>query len=174
MPRAIGKTRSRARATREFLLSVPPGLREGDLSPDTRPPVPLRFFLPRNARAGARFYLATDETDSTSLAYFRSRGAVLLSDLLTPADSALLSWPGHYADVLAVVEQQVLARAAYLVGSELSSTTGGAVNLRTRLGFPQWSWSVLLRGTELGARQDDLRRRRGARARAGASSDAIP
>ncbi|GAA5860426.1 hypothetical protein JCM3774_000415 [Rhodotorula dairenensis] len=109
------------------------------------------------SRQGDPFYLATDETNSTSLAYFRSRGAVLLSDLLTPADSDLLSWPGHYADVLSVVEQEVLGRASYFVGSELSSTTGGAVNVRTRHGKPQWSWSVLLRGTDLGARQDDLR-----------------
>ncbi|KWU45804.1 hypothetical protein RHOSPDRAFT_6890, partial [Rhodotorula sp. JG-1b] len=103
-------------------------------------------------RDGDPFYLATDETDPTSLAYFRSRGAVLLSDLLSPADSALLSWPGNYNDVLSVVEQQVLARADYFVGSELSSTTGGAVNLRMRLGKPEWSWSVVLRGTELGGR----------------------
>ena len=111
------------------------------------------FLLPH------RFYLATDETDPTSLAYFRSRGAVLLSDLLSPADSALLSWPGNYNDVLSVVEQQVLARADYFVGSELSSTTGGAVNLRMSLGKPEWSWSVVLRGTELGGRQDNLRER---------------
>lgn len=104
-----------------------------------------------------RFYLATDETDPTSLAYFRSHGAVLLSDLLSPADSALLSWPGNYNDILSVVEQQALARADYFVGSELSSTTGGAVNLRTRLGKPDWSWSLLLRGTDLGGRQDNLR-----------------
>lgn len=107
-----------------------------------------------------RFYLATDETDPTSLAYFRTRGGVLLSDLLSPADSALLSWPANYNDVLSVVEQQVLARADYFVGSELSSTTGGAVNLRIRAGKPDWSWSVVLRGTaELGGRQDNLRER---------------
>lgn len=161
----ICRNRFRARVIREFAKES--GLiRSGEGNP------PFSLTRTRSVLAPSlalclltrRFYLATDETDPTSLAYFRSRGAVLLSDLLTPADSALLSWPGNYNDVLSVVEQQVLARADYFVGSELSSTTGGAVNLRTRLGKPEWSWSVVLRGkTDLGGRQDNLRvRRRGA------------
>ncbi|GAA5979011.1 hypothetical protein JCM10908_002772 [Rhodotorula pacifica] len=129
-------------------------LREGRETLAARVGKEVREFVPQE---GDPFYLATDETNSTSLSYFRSHGAVLLSDLLTPADTALLSWPASYNDVLSVVEQQVLARADFFVGSELSSTTGGAVNVRTRLGKEEWSWSVLLRGTDLGQRQDNLR-----------------
>ncbi|BGP22089.1 proteophosphoglycan ppg4 [Rhodotorula toruloides] len=89
------------------------------------------------------FYLATDETNTTSLSYFRSRGALLLSDLLTPRDSALLGYPAAYTDVLAVVEQQVLASSDYFVGSEMSSTSGGAVNGRLAMGREEWSWGLL-------------------------------
>lgn len=96
------------------------------------------------------FYLATDETNATSLSYFRSRGAILLSDLLTPQDSALLGPPAAYTDVLAVVEQQVLARSDYFVGSEMSSTSGGAVNARLARGEEEWSWGLL--GREEGRR----------------------
>lgn len=101
---------------------------------------------PSLVRSLARsFYLATDENNTTSLAYFRSRGAVLLSDLLTPADTAALGWPASYGDVLAVVEQQVLARSDFFVGSELSSTSGGAINDRMALGKDGWSWTLLTR-----------------------------
>lgn len=109
--------------------------------------------LPLRADA---FYLATDETNTTSLAYFRSRGAVLLSDLLTARDaSTLLGWPASYTDVLAVVEQQVLARADFFIGSEMSSTSGGAINDRLAMGKEPWSWSLLTRG---GARRRVRRR----------------
>ncbi|GAA5927596.1 hypothetical protein JCM1841_002349 [Sporobolomyces salmonicolor] len=91
------------------------------------------------------FYLATDESNATSLALYRSRGAVLLSDLLRPEDLDTLGWPGSYGDVRALVEQQVLARSDFFVGSELSSTTGGAVNVRAALRKPDWSWSLLKR-----------------------------
>ncbi|GJN87885.1 hypothetical protein Rhopal_000840-T1 [Rhodotorula paludigena] len=89
------------------------------------------------------FYLATDETNTTALAYYRSRGAILLSDLFIPADTAALGWTSSYTDILAVVEQQVLAHADFFVGSELSSTSGGAINDRTALGKEEWSWSLL-------------------------------
>ncbi|BGP37162.1 hypothetical protein JCM10450v2_001068 [Rhodotorula kratochvilovae] len=89
------------------------------------------------------FYLATDESNATSLAYYRSHGAVLLSDLFTPQDAATLGWTASYSDVLAVVEQQVLARSDFFVGSELSSTSGGAINDRTALGREEWSWALL-------------------------------
>lgn len=161
MWRVIGRNRFRARVIRESFASWAWAW-EPEVSsfadPDAVRPLCI-LAPPPHTHMTHRFYLATDETDPTSLAYFRSRGAVLLSDLLSPADSALLSWPGNYNDVLSVVEQQVLARADYFVGSELSSTTGGAVNLRTRLGKPEWSWSVVLRGTDLGGRQDNLRER---------------
>ncbi|GAA5844978.1 hypothetical protein JCM9279_000069 [Rhodotorula babjevae] len=102
-------------------------------------------FYERLPRRDDPFYLATDERNASALAYYRSHGAVLLSDLLTPADAAQLGPAASYGDVLAVVEQQVLARSDYFVGSELSSTSGGAVNVRTALGKEEWSWALLTR-----------------------------
>ncbi|KPV76842.1 uncharacterized protein RHOBADRAFT_51829 [Rhodotorula graminis WP1] len=102
-------------------------------------------FDERLPRGDDPFYLATDERNATALAYYRSHGAVLLSDLVTPADSSQLGPSASYMDVLAVVEQQVLARSDYFLGSELSSTSGGAVNVRTALGKEDWSWALLTR-----------------------------
>ncbi|GAA5826315.1 hypothetical protein JCM11251_007251 [Rhodosporidiobolus azoricus] len=89
------------------------------------------------------FYLATDESNSTSLDYYRSHGAVVLSDLLLPSDLDLLGPSSSYTDVLAVVEQQILSRSDFFVGSELSSTSGGAINDRLASGKEEWSWSLL-------------------------------
>ncbi|KAK4052037.1 Cell division control protein 7 [Microbotryomycetes sp. JL201] len=89
------------------------------------------------------FYLATDETDPRALDYFRSQGAVLLPDLMTPEDAAQLGWESSFTDLLALVEQHVLARSDFFVGSKMSSTTGGIINIRTRLGLPQQSWSFV-------------------------------
>ncbi|GAA5902852.1 hypothetical protein JCM8208_006493 [Rhodotorula glutinis] len=102
-------------------------------------------FDERLPRRDDPFYLATDERNATALAYYRAHGAVLVSDLLTAADSAQLGPSASYSDVLAVVEQQVLAHSDYFVGSELSSTSGGAVNVRTALGKEDWSWASLTR-----------------------------
>ena len=68
---------------------------------------------------------------------------MLLSDLLLPADLAYLGPISSYNDILALVEQQVLARSEFFAGSELSSTTGGAVNVRTGLGKEEWSWNIV-------------------------------
>ncbi|GAA6043640.1 hypothetical protein JCM8097_000849 [Rhodosporidiobolus ruineniae] len=111
------------------------------------------------------FYLATDESNATSLAYYRQHGALLLTDLLhpspsssspsSPSDNSPYSDPlltahlgpsAAYTDVLGLVEQQILARASFFVGSELSSTTGGAVNVRLSLkgeSEGEWGWRVV-------------------------------
>jgi hypothetical protein len=98
----------------------------------------LADSLPRNS-----FYLATDEEDPRALAHYRSHGAILLSDLLTPSDSQSLGWQSSFVDLLALVEQEILANADFFVGSKMSSTTGGIVNLREARRMPSWSWSLL-------------------------------
>ena len=75
------------------------------------------------------FYLATDERNATALALFRSEGAVLAVDLLTAADRRELagSWALLFTDVVAVLEQEVLARAGLFYGHAMSSFVGSSV-----------------------------------------------
>lgn len=90
-----------------------------------------------------RWFLATDETDPEALAMFRYAGALLIEDLLTGQDRAALGWRAFFGDTLAIVSQGVLARSNFFIGSYMSSTTGGAINSRIRLGQPDWSWTVV-------------------------------
>ncbi|KDE02822.1 hypothetical protein MVLG_06646 [Microbotryum lychnidis-dioicae p1A1 Lamole] len=79
------------------------------------------------------FYLATDETDPKALAYYRRQGAVLLHEVMGQDElEDVLGWRAKYWDLLALVEQEVLAQSDYFVGSRMSSTTGGALNSRLR------------------------------------------
>lgn len=75
------------------------------------------------------------------LATFRKKGAVLLHDLMTPADASELGWQASFTDLLALVEQEILARADYFVGSGMSSTSGGVVNMREASKMPSWTWA---------------------------------
>ncbi|KAL8279182.1 hypothetical protein RQP46_008438 [Phenoliferia psychrophenolica] len=85
------------------------------------------------------FFLATDDTSPESLAYYRSQGALLLADLLTPSDLIILGWQGSFAALRALAEQLVLSHADYFVGSFMSSTTGGALNMRAVRGHEAWT-----------------------------------
>ncbi|KAL8281330.1 hypothetical protein RQP46_006364 [Phenoliferia psychrophenolica] len=90
------------------------------------------------------YYLATDETNTTALAYYRAAGALLLSDLVTPADmNATLGVDASFLDVLSLVEQVVLSRSDYFVGSTMSGETGGAINMRLARGKEEWSWDFI-------------------------------
>jgi hypothetical protein len=97
-----------------------------------------------------RWYLATDERAPEVLAYARSKGAILVSDLLPPrrlifgidghplSESALerlVGWPLLLTDVLGVVEQTIMARASVFYGQYRSSVAGGVVNLRAVRGM---------------------------------------
>lgn len=62
---------------------------------------------------------------------------------MTPADAQKLGWQASFTDLLALVEQQVLAGADYFVGSAMSSTTGGVINYRIVGGKERWSWRLL-------------------------------
>lgn len=86
------------------------------------------------SRVYHRFYLATDERNAGALDYFTKNGAVLIHDLLTKEDRREFGWPLFLTDVLSLVEQAVLARAAYFVGHAMSSVSGGIVNLRAANG----------------------------------------
>ncbi|KAG1735593.1 uncharacterized protein EDB91DRAFT_1056235 [Suillus paluster] len=81
-----------------------------------------------------KFYIATDERDPTNLAYLRDQGAILITDLLTIDDRRNFGWPLMLTDVLSLVEQATLARAAYFYAHAHSSVAGGVVNLRASYG----------------------------------------
>ncbi|KAG8905648.1 hypothetical protein FRB99_008489 [Tulasnella sp. 403] len=80
-----------------------------------------------------RFFMATDERSPQSLAHFKTYGAVLIHDLLTPEELGEYKW-FLLTDVLALVEQAVLGRSYYLYCHAMSSVAGGAVNLRALMG----------------------------------------
>lgn len=79
-----------------------------------------------------RWFLATDERDPKALKAARSQNAILISELLesTPELRRLVGWPLLFGDVLALVEQQIMARAAVFFGQARSSVVGGVVNIR--------------------------------------------
>lgn len=92
-----------------------------------------------------RWYLATDERSPEALDYARSKGAVTISDLLLAPQSVsstacemsgetslrrIEGWPLLFTDVLALVEQSVMARAGLFWAQWRSSVAGGVVNLR--------------------------------------------
>ena len=82
-----------------------------------------------------RYYIATDERHPDNLQYLRDQGAILITDLLTKEDRREYGWPILLTDVLALVEQSIMSRAAYFYAHALSSLAGGAVNLRAGLGM---------------------------------------
>lgn len=79
-----------------------------------------------------RWFLATDERDPKALQYAREQNATLIHEILAdmPGINRLFGWPVLYTDVLALVEQNVMARAAFFFGHSRSSVVGGVVNLR--------------------------------------------
>ncbi|VDB87335.1 unnamed protein product [Peniophora sp. CBMAI 1063] len=83
---------------------------------------------------GDPFYLATDERDVTARAHFREKGAILLPDILSQDDLDELGWPLLLTDIRVVVEQELLARAAYFTGTHMSSVAGGVLNMRAAHG----------------------------------------
>ena len=91
----------------------------------------LKFETLTRLRRLLRFYLATDERNATALACFRSEGAVFASVLLTAADRRELagSWSLVFTDVVAVLEQEVLARSGTFYGHAMSSFVGASVDL---------------------------------------------
>lgn len=54
----------------------------------------------------------------------------MISDLLFPEDRRIIGWPLLFTDVLALLEQSVMAHAAYFYAHAMSSVAGGVVNQR--------------------------------------------
>ncbi|KZO95342.1 hypothetical protein CALVIDRAFT_482956 [Calocera viscosa TUFC12733] len=84
-----------------------------------------------------KIFLATDALDDGSVRLAHSNGAVLLSDLLTPADRASLGSLGQFMmlrDVQAVLEHELLARAAFYYGHAMSAAGGIILEARARAG----------------------------------------
>lgn len=82
----------------------------------------------------SRFFVATDERDPKNLTYLTNNGVVLINDLLTFEDRRTFGWPLIMSDVVAILEQATLARAAYFYGHAMSSVAGGVINMRAARG----------------------------------------
>lgn len=81
--------------------------------------------------------MATDERDPKVLAIARAKNATLFHDIVdsSPQLRRLLGWPMLITDVMALVEQEVMARSAFFSAYAHSSVAGGVVNLRTVRGM---------------------------------------
>lgn len=81
--------------------------------------------------------MATDERSPQGLQIARERGALTITDILssTPTLRQLVGWPLLFSDVQALVEQNVMARAAIVFGQARSSVMGGVMNIRAARGM---------------------------------------
>jgi hypothetical protein len=80
------------------------------------------------------FYVATDERAEDALATIAAHGAVFLDDLLEMDDLRTFGWPLMLTDFRALVEQHLLAHAAFFYAHSMSSVAGGIVNMRANAG----------------------------------------
>jgi hypothetical protein len=100
------------------------------------PPLSYTPHLPtRRLTPFARYYIATDERNPDNLKYLREQGGVLFTDLLTKEDYREYGWQILLTDVVALVEQSIMSRAAYFYAHALSSMAGGVMNLRAGSGM---------------------------------------
>ncbi|PBK61615.1 hypothetical protein ARMSODRAFT_990619 [Armillaria solidipes] len=132
------RVKSHLKKGREFISAVRRGnetLRTCNvLVPELRPDVDI--LKKKTPLADDRFYVATDERDTTILEAFRNDGAVFMDDLLTTGDRrGELSWALMLTDFRGLVEQIVLSRAAFFYGHAMSSVAGGVMNLRALRGM---------------------------------------
>ncbi|KAF8555820.1 hypothetical protein OG21DRAFT_1410330 [Imleria badia] len=117
---------------REVLASMHGGTATVYDVPDAHPDPLLVTLDPPNL--DDKYYIATDERDPNNLQFLRDQGAVLITDLLTNEDHREYGWPILLTDVLALVEQSIMSRAAYFYAHAFSSVAGGVMNLRAGLG----------------------------------------
>ena len=85
-------------------------------------------------RSDDPFFVATDERDPDARRKIAAAGAVFMSDLLTLDDRRAFGWPLMITDILALVEQQLLAHSAFFYGHAMSSLAGVIMNLRAARG----------------------------------------
>ncbi|KAF8126161.1 hypothetical protein EV363DRAFT_1174586 [Boletus edulis] len=117
---------------RDILVSMHGGTATAYDVPDAHPDPLLVTLDP--PKPNDKYYIATDERDPNNLQYLRDQRAVLITDLLTQEDHREYGWPILLTDVLALVEQSIMSRAAYFYAHALSSVAGGVMNLRGNLG----------------------------------------
>lgn len=80
------------------------------------------------------FFVATDERDPEARHKIAAAGAIFLSDLLTMDDRREFGWSIMITDVLALVEQQLLAHSSFFYAHAMSSLAGVITNLRAARG----------------------------------------
>ncbi|KAN0086013.1 hypothetical protein V8E55_007147 [Tylopilus felleus] len=128
----LARIRKHLQSGRETLVAMHGGQSTVYNVPDAQPDSSLVTLDPPNP--DDKYYIATDERDPDNLTYLREQGAVLISDLLTKEDHREYGWPILVTDVLALVEQSIMSRAAYFYAHAFSSVAGGVMNLRGGLG----------------------------------------
>lgn len=81
--------------------------------------------------------MATDERSLAGLRIASDSGALTISSILStsPTLRRLVGWPLMFSDVLALVEQNIMARSALVFGQARSSVIGGVMNLRAERGM---------------------------------------
>ena len=94
------------------------------------------------ADLASSFYLATDERSPEGLQYARQNGAVFIGDLITFEDRQFVGWPLLVTDVLALLEQLVMAQSEYFYGHAMSSVAGGVVNMRAARGVDSRTYLI--------------------------------
>lgn len=85
-------------------------------------------------REGDPFFLATDERSPDGIKSIKENGAVSIGDLITAEDRREFGLGIMLTDILALVEQAVLARSYFFCGQHYSSMAGGVVNYRAARG----------------------------------------
>ncbi|KAH7882455.1 hypothetical protein F5I97DRAFT_1817012 [Phlebopus sp. FC_14] len=120
------------REGRDILISMHGGVAGTYNVPDATPDLSLVSLDP--PEPDDKYYIATDERDPENLQYLREQGAVLITDLLTKDDRIKFGWSIMLTDVLSLLEQATLSRAAYFYAHALSSVAGGVMNLRAGSG----------------------------------------
>jgi hypothetical protein len=83
----------------------------------------------------ASFFVATDEIDPAHLEILREAKAILISDLLTVDYRRRVGSPLLVQDISAELEQSLMARGGFFVGTLKSSVPGWVLNQRAALGF---------------------------------------
>ncbi|KAG9311639.1 hypothetical protein JVU11DRAFT_7873 [Chiua virens] len=128
----LARIKRHLQAGRQTLISMHGGKTTMYDVPDAGPDLSLVTLEPPNP--DDKYYIATDERNPDNLKYLRNQGAILITDLLTQEDHREFGWPILITDVLALVEQAIMSRAAYFYAHAFSSVAGGVMNLRAGLG----------------------------------------
>jgi len=128
----LGRVRNHLLAGRNVLRS----LREPEMKAYDVPDVTVDLSVLHRHLPGDndKVYIATDERDKGNLTYLTDNGVVLIQNLLTIEDRHEFGWQLMITDVLAIVEQATLARAAYFYAHAMSSVAGGVINFRAARG----------------------------------------